>query len=152
MRSLKLIGGRVAFWLGWPLWWLIMHGSERTRVLLVADGYVLLTRGTLSAGEWSLPGGGLRRGEPAATGACREVYEELGIAVSAKQVHELVVEPTHNSGIAYTARYMVAELSMREVPLPRLEVAESRWVATDEVREMRVDAATLRALELWAAR
>ncbi len=151
MRHLKLVGGRVAFWLGWPLWWLLMHHSERSRVLLVADNHVLLTRGTLSAGEWSLPGGGLHHGEAAKIGACREIDEELGISITADQVRELGVEPTRNSGIAYTAYYMVTELETRQTPAARLEVADARWVSAKEIPTLVVDAATLRALELWAA-
>lgn len=150
MRHLKLVGGRVAFWLGWPLWWLLMHHSERSRVLLVADNHVLLTRGTLSAGEWSLPGGGLHSGERAAIGASREIFEELAIVIAADQLHELAVEQTHNSGIAYTAHFMAAELATRQLPTPQIEVAEARWVCIDDVHTVHVDAATLRALELWA--
>lgn len=152
MRRIKLCVGRVAFWLGWPLWWALMHDSERTRVLLVSGASVLVTRGTLSAGEWSLPGGGLRRGESAVDGACREVSEELGISIAAKQLRELAAERTYNSGIAYNAHYMVAELAAPLEPATRLEVAEVRWVTTDEVRGLTVDDATLRALELWTKR
>jgi len=59
----KLIIGRIAFWASWPALYFILHGTERTRIALIADQRVLLTRGTLSAGKWSLPGGGIHRGE-----------------------------------------------------------------------------------------
>ncbi len=151
MRRLKLIVGRVAFWGGWPLWWLIMHGTDRSRVLLVADGTVLLIRDALGAGEWGLPGGGIHRGEAVAVGACREIYEEVGIGIASDQLRELAVEPTHNSGISYIAHYMVAELATHEVTKPTIEVAEVRWVQVKKVPELHVDDATKRALELWAA-
>lgn len=146
----KLILGRVAFWLGWPLWWLILRGSERSRVLLVANDRVLLTRGTLSAGEWSLPGGGIHRGENVAIGASREIYEELGIVLTADQLRALAVEPARNSGIAYNAHFLVARLDEYVKPMPSLEVAEARWVPTADVQKLRHDDATIRALELLA--
>ena len=147
----KLILGRIAFWLGWPLWFLILRGSERTRVLLVANNRVLLTRGTLSAGEWSLPGGGLHQSEQVELGACREIYEELGIVLSADQLRDVAVEPARNSGIAYKAHFLVAELADCIQPILGLEVAEARWVPIAEVQNLRHDNATIRALELLAA-
>lgn len=148
----KLIVGRMAFWLAWPLWLLILRGSERTRVLLVAKGQVLLTRGTLSAGDWSLPGGGVHRGEDVAIGACREIYEELGFVLSADQVKELAVEPARNSGITYKAHFLVIQLEDCITPMPGIEVAEARWVPVVAVQNLRHDVAVTRALELLAAR
>jgi len=147
----KLIVGRIAFWLGWPLWFLILRGSERSRVLLVAHDRVLLTRGTLSAGKWSLPGGGIHNGEQAALGACREIYEELGIVLSADQLRDLAIESTYNSGIAYRAHFLTANLADCLQPVLNLEVAEARWVPIAEVRNLRHDDASSRALELLAA-
>ena len=145
----KLIIGRIAFWASWPALYFILHGTERTRIALIADQRVLLTRGTLSAGKWSLPGGGIHRGENVAIGACREIYEELGIVVSADKLHDIAVESTHNSGIAYQAHFLVAKLDDCVQPILGLEVAEARWIPIAEVRNLRHDEATSRALELF---
>lgn len=147
----KIIIGRIAFWLGWPLWFLVLRGSERSRVLLIANDRILLTRGTLSGGKWSLPGGGIHHGENATLGACREIYEELGIVLSADQLRELASEPTRNSGIAYQAHILIADLDDCVQPMLSLEVAEARWVPLTEVRNMHHDDVTIRALELLAA-
>lgn len=148
----KLILGRIIFWLGWPLWLVILRGSERSRVALIAEDCVLLTRGTLSAGKWSLPGGGIHVGEDVAIGACRELYEELAIVLTADKVQELAIEETSNSGIRYRAHYLKARLEEQIQPLLGLEVAEARWVPLQEVTHLPHDAATSRALELLAVK
>lgn len=38
------------------------------------------------AGDWALPGGGVKPGESASCGAEREVFEETGISVTATQL------------------------------------------------------------------
>jgi len=145
----KLIIGRITFWVTWPALYFILHGTERTRIILIANQRVLLTRGTLSAGKWSLPGGGIHHGENVAVGACRELYEELGIVLSADQLRDIGVETTHNSGIAYRAHFLIAKIDDCVRPMPSLEVAEAWWVPIPEVQNLRHDEATTRALELF---
>lgn len=148
---IKLIAGRIAFWLGWPLWLLLLRGSERTRVLILADDRVLLVRGTLSAGEWGLPGGGIHPGEAVVMGACREVYEEIGIVLLPETVRELGVESARNSGIPYRAHYYTATLEDCRAAMLGFEIAEARWIPLAEVATVRHDAAVGRALELLSA-
>lgn len=150
MQSLKTFVGRAIFWAGWPLWWMILRNTRRSRVLLIANDCVLLTKGTLSAGEWSLPGGGIHTKEDFRTGACRELYEELSIVIPADQLQELAVETMRNSGIDYHAHFFVAELKDRTEPKLSLEIAEARWVPLAEIQNLRRDAVVDRALELLA--
>ena len=142
MQSLKVIAGRVIFWAGWPLWWMILHDTKRSRIICVADGHILLTKGTLSAGEWSLPGGGIHTKEDSKAGACRELYEELSIVIPTDQLRELAVETMRNSGIAYNAHFLVAELNDRTEPKLNLVLAD--------IQNLRRDAVVDRALELLA--
>ncbi len=81
--------------MGARVWFAVLHPKVRAAaVILVWDGRVLLLRNSYRV-EPSLPGGMLKRREDAATGAARELREEVG----------LVVEPT--------------ELRLREVFLQR---------------------------------
>lgn len=40
---------------------------------------LLLVNNWLGSGEWSFPGGGVHKDEDSKTGACREVFEEIGL-------------------------------------------------------------------------
>jgi 8-oxo-dGTP pyrophosphatase MutT (NUDIX family) len=68
---------------------------EAARVVLVADGSVLLQQGfdpgQPEAGSWWLtPGGGLNDGETVEDGAVREVLEETGLRLSPVQLGPVI--------------------------------------------------------------
>jgi 8-oxo-dGTP pyrophosphatase MutT (NUDIX family) len=74
---------RIAY-LAQLLYWLIWRPvSMGVNVLIVQDGAVLLVR-PVYRNNWTLPGGGLHRGETLAQAARREVREEVGFTL-----HEL---------------------------------------------------------------
>ncbi len=56
------------------------HGRLRRRAtaVVIRDGKVLLVRGR-GQRRFSLPGGGMRKGEPVVSAAARELYEELAL-------------------------------------------------------------------------
>jgi 8-oxo-dGTP pyrophosphatase MutT (NUDIX family) len=61
-------------------WWLLRPQTEGALVALWHEGELLLVRNSYRQG-WALPGGGIRRGESAAAAACRELREEVGVAL-----------------------------------------------------------------------
>lgn len=63
---------------------------RRTRVAITRpDGSVLLVKNSLGSRKWTLPGGGVERGESDEVAACREVREELGIAIKLETLKSL---------------------------------------------------------------
>jgi 8-oxo-dGTP pyrophosphatase MutT (NUDIX family) len=61
-------------------WWATRPVVLGVRVLLIADGEVVLVRQTYRPG-WFLPGGSVKRGESLETAARREAAEETGLDV-----------------------------------------------------------------------
>jgi len=60
----------------------LTHKHLRVRVLLLSDtNEILLVRSWLGHQSWSMPGGGLQRGELPLDAAVREVQEETGLSV-----------------------------------------------------------------------
>ena len=53
----------LVFWLSWPVLWLYLRRGSRTCLLLVVDGEFLALRGWFGNGDFSMPGGGVHRGE-----------------------------------------------------------------------------------------
>jgi len=53
---------------------------QRGAAVVIRDGKVLLVRDK-GRHHFSLPGGGIKKGEPAVSAAARELYEELGLHV-----------------------------------------------------------------------
>jgi len=86
------------------------------------DGKVLLARHSYMSG-WSLPGGGIKRGEPALRGLLRELSEELGVVRS---------DPPQFVGI-FTRR---TGWATNVVVMYRLMNAEVEFRSNFEVREI----------------
>lgn len=69
---------------------------QRATALVVRDGTYLLVRDK-GHDKYSLPGGGMERGEAALTAACREVGEELGLkAYKAERLFDYTSEGSFN--------------------------------------------------------
>lgn len=79
MKKLWQMVGVAAFWLSRPALRVYLRKTERTRVIITAEGKVLLVKTWLGSGDWMLPGGGIHKDEEPAAAAIREVYEETGI-------------------------------------------------------------------------
>lgn len=90
IRSLWVKLGRAVYWATWPGIWLVIQLSPpRTRLALIHKGKVLLVKDWLGNGEWTLPGGGLKRHEPVEVGAARELLEETSILVDSKTLKNI---------------------------------------------------------------
>lgn len=138
------------FWATWPLAWLILGRSKRARVLVIAEGAVLLVRHWHGSGNLSMPGGGLRRGESPARGAARELHEEMGITVGKGQLRDLGVTRAKSRGIAYTAYLFAMELPKQpELKVSKFEIMEVGWHKLGDVRGDDVGVEVLRAVRRW---
>ena len=104
------------------------------------DGHVLLVRHAYRH-RWGLPGGLLKRGEDPATGARREVFEEVGIAVELIGPPSVVVDAApQRVDVIFRAR-PVALSEVSEVRPSSPEIVEARWFAPDELPELQFETA-----------
>jgi ADP-ribose pyrophosphatase YjhB (NUDIX family) len=93
---------------------------------VLTDGdLVLLVRHTYGPREWDLPGGGIKRREPPATAAQREMQEELGVALEQLRDMGEVLARLHNSPV--TVYCFRAELRAPALAIDRGEIASVRW-------------------------
>lgn len=127
--------GRLAFYVTWPgIWLVIKLTPPRSRVIIIHDNRVLVLRDWLGTGVWSLPGGGLHRGEDPRAGAVREVKEEAGIALAADQLNDLGRYKIRSSGTM--TRYEVFWVKLVDEPTLHLqagEIAGAQWIPLDEL-------------------
>ena len=94
-----------------------------------SGGKVAVVKGWLGNGKWSLPGGGLHKGESPAAGVLREAREETGLLIDPATVRPLVVAPYSAYGIHFSCHYFAAELPGQITLKPQLmEIAEVAWL------------------------
>jgi ADP-ribose pyrophosphatase YjhB (NUDIX family) len=99
------------------------------------DGAVLLVRQAYRK-RWGVPGGLLQRGEEAADGARREVFEEVGLVIDLVGEPRVVVD-AEPQRVDVVYRAMVADGVDPETAAPQSpEIVEARWFARAELPEL----------------
>jgi 8-oxo-dGTP pyrophosphatase MutT (NUDIX family) len=113
-------------------YWLLARPSLNGVKCILLDGdAVLLVRHSYGDRRWDLPGGKIRRGEPPATTARREMREELGLEIADwTAVGVLHVRAHHRLDTlhCFTARVTDAALTLDLGELQRAE-----WFAVDRL-------------------
>lgn len=150
MRKLWVMIGRVTFWLVWPLLWLYLKRGKRTRVLLHHKNEILLVRGWLSSGKWSLPGGGLHSGEDPKQGALRELKEETGITKTNADLHLLGSGSSNQYGLAFSYYAFVIACGVKpKLKLQKHEIIDAWWFPVHSITPDLVERSTLDVLANW---
>jgi 8-oxo-dGTP pyrophosphatase MutT (NUDIX family) len=153
MKEMWADVGKLVFWVNWPFLYLYLLNSKRTRVLIVAEGKVLLTKGWLSTGEWGLPGGGLHRKETPLAGALRELYEETGIRLKPKQVKAISPGMADENGLKFKYYPFFAKLTeATPVRKKSFEIVESAWLPIVDINDRNTDQTTIDVLSDWMDR
>ncbi|HEY7805557.1 MAG TPA: NUDIX domain-containing protein [Croceibacterium sp.] len=115
--------------------------SGVTVIALDEDGRVFLVRHSYGSGKWSLPGGGLGRGEDPHACAHREMREELGCALEQVELAVQFEETLHGArhrAFVFTARFIGEPL------IDGREIIDGGWFALDALPPDLVRFATYR--------
>jgi ADP-ribose pyrophosphatase YjhB (NUDIX family) len=140
---------RIYLWLGLTLGPLAIAGlrlytkvtkSPRVRVIVVNEsGKILLVKNVLSLrNEWTLPGGGVARGESYAETAQRELREETGILASLDSFELIATLEPANSGLQYVAPILKTECRSLSLPATLYntrEIADAGWFDPEKLPE-----------------
>ena len=111
-------------------------------------GDVLLLRHSYGPAVWSLPGGGLGRGEAPEAAARREVREELGVDLARIECVGMLEEVL--SGSPHTA-YIFTGMCDRQPQPDRREVIEARFFPSHSLPEP-LGRTTRTRIAAWRAR
>lgn len=137
------------FFCAWPAFWVYYRlVPERTRVVLVYGGKILVVKQWIGDGRWSLPGGGLHKGEDAAEGAVRETAEETGIGLRPDRLWPLGKAVGRQRGQKFEYHMFAAAVSSPKVRAQWYEVAELAWLLPEDLNKSNAAPDTLHALRV----
>jgi 8-oxo-dGTP diphosphatase len=120
--------------------------------VVIKDGKVLLVKRGVdpNKGLWAIPGGSLKVGETLQEGAEREIMEETGITIRAKEpVYSFDFFERDGDGrvrFHYVIVDMMADYIDGEVQGAD-DALEARWVSPDELKYLEVSRNTLKILD-----
>ncbi len=139
MRKLWIFLGRIAGYISWPLVWIVIRQTTRTRILLNSGDKILVTKGWLSTGKWSLPGGGMHRGEKPADAVLRELREETNIELKETQLKYQGTKK-QNKGLPFSYHLFLASAPKElDVKKQRFEIVDVQWLDRQELLNKSVE-------------
>jgi ADP-ribose pyrophosphatase YjhB (NUDIX family) len=144
--------GRIAHHAALPLLRVYMKGKRRVRTVVTNEkGEILLVRSWFGHQRWSLPGGGIRRGEKPRTAAVRETFEETGVAIDERHCKHLGEFKNDDSHAPFTVDCWVATIEKQPAHIAtrhRLEMLDVAWFSLGHLPSRRSKTVD-RALELY---
>lgn len=150
MRRLLERIGIVAFFAAWPLFFVYLRRSERTRIILHDEGKVLVMRNWVSDGTWQLPGGGLHSHEPIIDGALRELREETGVVLEKRQLRFVAQRGYRKYGHRFRFHVFVAQgFDTQALHMQAHEVSRLEWIDHRALTPQNAAPDTRLAIEAW---
>jgi ADP-ribose pyrophosphatase len=119
--------------------------------IVIREGKVLLVKRNQPPGDglWAIPGGRVNLGESLKQAAEREIKEETGVTIDAREpIYTFEVINEDNSGIRF--HYVIIDLVADYVsgePCPGDDASEARWVSPDELTRLPVSQSTIDVLK-----
>jgi ADP-ribose pyrophosphatase len=119
--------------------------------VVIKDDKVLLVRRGVNPSKdlWAIPGGGLELGETLQEGAEREILEETGVKIRAKDPIYTFDFIERDDADRIRFHYVIVDLSADYIGGEAVgadDVAEARWLSEEDIRGLAVSQNTLRLL------
>lgn len=150
IKSVWKFVGRFLYALLWPILYIYLPFTKRTRILILHKDKALLVKVWLGNSKWYLPGGGLHRGENIAHGAIRELKEEIGLNVEPTQLQHLGFSRIKVRGLRFAYDQFVVQLKQKpELQTQKAEITMAEWVPINSLNSTNSTPAVIDTIAAW---
>ena len=112
-------------------WFLFRPKTFGAKVLIKCGEEILMIRHTYGKQNWTLPGGGMKRGEKPDEAAKREVKEEMEIDLAEViLLGQFFLNQEYKKDTVYG---FVAEVPQKDFKIDGVEILEARWFNLDNL-------------------
>ena len=120
----------------YPVIFLVLNNSQRTRVAIFHKNKILIVRPRLNLGKWIMPGGNIKKSETPEMSVIRETKEEIGIVLEPEKLIFSRREVNSYRFIKTEIHYYVY-LTEKElnVIIDKNEIAEYKWVLIEDIEK-----------------
>jgi len=118
----------------WPIFWLVFPIRLRAAIAMKVGSEILVVKHKIYFGQWNLPGGGVKFGEPPIKSVIRESREELGVVLKDGQLIELTesFKTIKEYGIMSRQKIYLANLDQKPNIKANREIEAYRWAHMDD--------------------
>jgi 8-oxo-dGTP pyrophosphatase MutT (NUDIX family) len=128
---------KILFWISWPVLYLVVNNTERTRAIIFNENKELLVvRGWINDGKWQLPGGGMKSKESSIDATIREVKEEVNLSLNPKQMKLIGSEQIIDNRINYKCDFFQVNGINTGSLKPGSEIKEIKFIKTDQIENI----------------
>lgn len=120
--------------------------TSGVKCLVEQDGRFLMIRNTYGEKHWTLPGGGIKKGESPEHAVLREVKEEVGISLNS--VKKLSEYQSNKEYKLDTIHCFYAKTTNTELSIDNGEILEAAWFSLESMPKFR-STATEKVLNLY---
>lgn len=113
-----------------------LTGRERARVIILNEHNEVLLVHEIASNRWSLPGGGIEKGETPAVAAAREIKEETGLDINFSRLALLGILRKPEADIGYVAHIfmvMIQKDELGESGFNKRELIDAGWFGLDQL-------------------
>jgi 8-oxo-dGTP pyrophosphatase MutT (NUDIX family) len=133
MNSVQQLFLKTAYPLLKVYWFLLRPNTIGVRCLITSGNNILLIQHSYGSSRWSVPGGGIKSSESLADAAKREVFEEVGIRISAvKNIGEVFYDAEYKKDPIWIFH---TEVMSDDFKIDGLEIMNAQWFPMDDLPE-----------------
>lgn len=119
--------GTLSYYTLWPLIWVYVQIRTRVNVVLVVGTEILFVKNWLGPNDWTLPGGGIDKGEQPIQAGLRELKEELGLAIQSAKLADQEIIHEKKWGLKLRGYYIIIKLDEKPEINPNHELTAVEW-------------------------